>query len=104
MDDGRPLAGIAAHARIIYCGRRALAGMDARLHIPVRGVHEAECIGVEMSLWLLGHRELHDCCRAFERCARVLLRPASMTVHYDRRSLEDGYLGVHQDVLEALMR
>ena len=58
MDDGRTHAGIVAHARVLDLDGRILTGLDAHMHIPVRGIHEAETIGVELSLWLLGHSVL----------------------------------------------
>ena len=61
MDYGQSLAGIAAHVRVLDLHRQILTGLDAQIHISVRNIHEAEIIGTELSLWLLGHRDFHDC-------------------------------------------
>ena len=102
MDDGRTHAGIAAHARVLDLDGRILTGLDAHLHNPVRDIHEAETIGVELSLWLLGHSDFRNCCDAYERRHAVGLVYTGVVVNCDRQGACTDRSDVHDAVVHEL--
>ena len=102
MDHGRNLAGIAAHVRVLDLHRQILTGLDAQIHISVRDIHEAEIIGTELSLWLLGHRDFHDCREAYEQRHRVGLVHTAVVVNCDRQGAFTDRCQDHESVVRKL--
>ena len=101
-DNDRNLAGIAAHVRVLDLHRQILTGLDAQMHIPVRDIHEAEIIGMELSLWLLGHSDFRNCREAYERRHAVGLVYTAVVVNCDRQgAFTDRWEG-HESVVRKL--